>query len=149
MSRVKPQSTVEEIKEYVQEIAGVDADVMKIQSRNTHYSSFLIPVDKNVEDRVLDPDEWQEGLIIRPFPGFLRRTYDETREPTSENATVPVVENTLTSANTITAAAAAAAAIPAAPAAAIPTPAAATSATTPVDGGEAESRTVVDDIVGE
>ena len=89
MSRVKPQCKTDEIREYVKEIAGIDADVEKIQSRNTTYSSFVIHVDKTVEDRVLDPDEWQEGLIIRPFRGALRRWKEDSSQPISE----PITEN--------------------------------------------------------
>ena len=72
ISRCQTYITTEEIREYVQEIAGVESDVERIQSRSQNYASFLITVDKSVEDKVLDPDEWQEGLVVRPFRGFLR-----------------------------------------------------------------------------
>ena len=72
ISRCQTYITVDQIREYVQEIAGVESDVERIQSRSQNYASFLITVDKSVEDKVLDPDEWQEGLVVRPFRGFLR-----------------------------------------------------------------------------
>ena len=77
VSRVRPTITVEQIREFVGSIAGVEAEVERITTRNDRYASFLIQVEKRVEEQVLDPDEWEEGLIIRPFRGFLRRPPDE------------------------------------------------------------------------
>ena len=85
LSRVRPTISVDQIREFVHGIAGADADVERIQTRNANYSAFLIKVEKRVEDRVLDPDEWEEGLIIRPFRGFLRQAYDERHHETSHS----------------------------------------------------------------
>ena len=81
LSRLNPNIPAEEIKEYVREIANVESIVERIQSRNTAYASFVITVDRGAEERVLDPDEWQEGLIVRPFRGQLRRRGDDTLPP--------------------------------------------------------------------
>ncbi|KAK8397133.1 hypothetical protein O3P69_004668 [Scylla paramamosain] len=56
----------------------------QIRTRNDRYASFLVQVDKSVEERVLDQDEWEEGLIVRPFRGFLRRN---THDPAVINTT--------------------------------------------------------------
>ena len=73
VSRVRPSTTVDQIRDFVRSIAGVDAVVDRIQTRSDKYASFLVQVEKAVEKFVLDPDEWEEGLIIRPFRGYLRR----------------------------------------------------------------------------
>ena len=58
ISRAQPHITAEEIREYVREISGVNSEVERIQSQTQAYASFLVIVDKSVEEKVLDPDEW-------------------------------------------------------------------------------------------
>ena len=77
LSRLNLQCTVDQIKEHVHEIIGTDSVVERIQNKSSLYASFLITVDKDHEDKILDPDEWQEGLIVRPFRGALRRPQQE------------------------------------------------------------------------
>ena len=72
VSRAQPHITAEEIRDYVREISGADSEVERIQAQTQEYASFLVIVDKSVQEKVLDPDEWQEGLIVRPFRGVLR-----------------------------------------------------------------------------
>ena len=81
ISRLKPRTTADEIAEYVREIAGVDANVERIDSRRTNYASFLIYVDRGAAEKVLDPEEWQEGVIVRPFRGVLRRHNEDHEWP--------------------------------------------------------------------
>ncbi len=74
---MNPYITVDQIKNFVYELAGMQPEAEQIRTRNDRYASFLVQVDKSVEERVLDQDEWKEGLIVRPFRGFLRRnTHD-------------------------------------------------------------------------
>lgn len=63
---------MDQIKEFARELAGVQPEVEQIRTRNDRYTSFLVQVDKSVKERVLDQDEWEEGLIMLPFRGFLR-----------------------------------------------------------------------------
>ena len=86
VSRVRPTTTVDEIREFVRSITGEDAAVQRIVTRNEKYASFLVSVEKQVEDQVLDPDEWEEGLIIRPFRGALRRPLGENTHSAHDDA---------------------------------------------------------------
>ena len=57
------------MKEYVKGLIGEDCDVEKLNSRFPSYSSFVITCSKCHENTLLDPDEWEEGLLVRPFYG--------------------------------------------------------------------------------
>ena len=76
VSRLDPEMTCEGMKDYVRELIGVDCDVERVKPKFPSYSSFVITVSKTHEDALLDPDAWEEGLIIRPFYGKITPTED-------------------------------------------------------------------------
>ena len=59
------------MKEYVKGLIGEDCEVEKLNSKFPSYSSFVISCSKNHENKLLDPDEWEEGLLVRPFYGKI------------------------------------------------------------------------------
>ena len=79
VSRLAPEFPIEELREFVQELTGsTSIDVEKLNSKYPTYSSFVITCEKSFEKVLLDPDEWEKGVIIRPFYGkSLRKNNSE------------------------------------------------------------------------
>ena len=73
ISRLDPDETVDNMKEYVKGLTGEDCDVEKLNARFPTYSSFVITCSKRHENTLLDPDEWEEGLLVRPFYGKIMK----------------------------------------------------------------------------
>ena len=72
LSRLRPHVTPEEVQEYVVGLTGKTCDVEKVATRYATYASFVVTVDKRYEDVMLDPDEWEPEMLVRPFRGKLR-----------------------------------------------------------------------------
>ena len=69
VSRLDPDFPEEELREFVRELTGSNCQISKLKSKFPTYSSFVITCDKQHENTLLDPDEWEQGIIIRPFFG--------------------------------------------------------------------------------
>ena len=73
VSRLDPEFPLEELHEFVHELTGnASCEIEKLKSRFPTYASYVITCDKCYEKTLLDPDEWEEGVIIRPF--YLKRS---------------------------------------------------------------------------
>ena len=71
MSRLSPDLSTEVIKAYASSIIEGEVSAEKLNSKYTTYSSFVITCDLMYKDKLLSPDEWAEGVMIRPFDGKL------------------------------------------------------------------------------
>ena len=73
-TRFNPEETEADIQSYVYEQTGADCSVEKIISRTTRHSSFLITTSRRYEQALLDPNTWEEGVLVRHFYGRLKTT---------------------------------------------------------------------------
>ena len=80
VSRLDPSMTVESLQEFVHELTGSECVVEKIKPKyqDPKHSSFLIEVEKQYGNALMDPYEWEAGVIIRHFYGrYKRRQVDD------------------------------------------------------------------------
>ena len=80
VSRLAPEFAVEELHEFVRELTGTDCEIHKLKTKYPNYSSFVIICDKINEKTLLDPDEWEKGILIRPFFGRLLKDVSSEEE---------------------------------------------------------------------
>ena len=80
VSRLAPEFPVEELHEFVRELTGTDCEIHKLKTKYPNYSSFVITCDKISEKTLLDPDEWEKGIIIRPFFGRILKDVNSEEE---------------------------------------------------------------------
>ena len=86
VSRLAPNFPVEELREFVKELTGDDStEITTLQTKFPTYSSFVITCNKEHEATLLNPDEWEEGALNRPFFGNIVRRNPSTA---SENDTI-------------------------------------------------------------
>ena len=79
VSRLAPDFPVEELQEFIKELTGDDStEITTLKTKFPTYSSFVITCNKQHETILLDPDEWEEGVLIRPFVGNLVRRNSTT-----------------------------------------------------------------------
>ena len=72
VSRLAPDLETKAISDYVTSVVGVNSSiVMKLKTRLDHYSSFVICCDDVHKDKLADPNEWEKGVLIRPYFGNL------------------------------------------------------------------------------
>lgn len=76
VSRLGPQITAEKVKAFVDQIISNSCEVEKLNTRYDSYSSFRITCEEKYNDKVLDPDMWEEGVLIRKFFGPVVLTRD-------------------------------------------------------------------------
>ena len=69
VSRCHPEETEEGINNFAHEIISDDCTVQKLPTKFPTYSSFVITCDAKHEEKIMCPDEWSSGLIIRKFYG--------------------------------------------------------------------------------
>ena len=69
VSRLEPSASVEGLTEYLYEITGKPLKVAKMTTKHPSYSSFVIVCEKDDETKLLNPDEWEEGVLVRRFYG--------------------------------------------------------------------------------
>ena len=69
----------------MRELLGVNCDVERVKVKFPLYSSFVITVSKSHEAALLDPDAWEEGLIMRPFYGQVVPAADNALEDTADS----------------------------------------------------------------
>ena len=78
VSRLDPSETTDSMREYVRGLTGTECVIERLKSKFPTYSSFVITCDKQFENILLNPDEWEEGLLVRPFFGKIRK-HDENK----------------------------------------------------------------------
>ena len=82
VSRLSPDITADKVKEVTSEIINDSCDVEKLQTKFNTYSSFCVTCDLKHRDKVLDPEMWEAGVLIRQF-------YDPVRvQPVAEQRKV-------------------------------------------------------------
>ena len=93
VSRLDPDETEQSIVEYVQEITGQVCIVRKLNTRAVTFSSFVIACKEDIVEKIMDPEEWEEGVIIRPFIGYFpsikppQHGVQNSTDPTAANRT--------------------------------------------------------------
>ena len=75
-SRFDPDESDADLKAYVSELIGTDCMVEKIKARTKRHSSFVITASKRHEHILLDPNSWEEGVLVRRFYGQLRNSIE-------------------------------------------------------------------------
>ena len=70
-TKLSPEETEADIRNYVEEIIGDRCNIEKIRTRTTRYASFIITASKRHETLLLDPNSWEEGVQVRHFYGRL------------------------------------------------------------------------------
>ena len=73
-TKFDPDETEADLKAYVSDLIGQDCvvEVEKIIVRTKRHSSFVITASKRYEQILLDPNSWEEGVLVRRFYGQLR-----------------------------------------------------------------------------
>ena len=71
VSRLEPDLLPSTLKDYVKEIIDDDCEVEKRSTRYPSYSSFVVTCDFRHKESLLNPEEWEDGVIIRRFYGML------------------------------------------------------------------------------
>ena len=85
ISRCHPDETSDGIKSYVQEIISDECSVQKLPTKFPTYSSFVVTCDAKHDEKIMSPDEWSSGILIRKFYGRLRQNDDQNRIDTRVN----------------------------------------------------------------
>ena len=67
MSRLGPQITAEKVKAFVDQIISNSCEVEKLNAKYSTYSSFKITCEDKYKTKILDPESWEKGVLIRPF----------------------------------------------------------------------------------
>ena len=67
VSRLDSDVTCDQVAEFVSELTGDSPKIEKLTTKFPNYSSFKITCDKSHLNTLLDLDEWEEGVIVRPF----------------------------------------------------------------------------------
>ena len=67
VSRLSPEVTSEDLKNFVNRIIDDDCTIEKLPTKFETYASFSVTCDFRHKEKILDPGEWEEGLIIRNF----------------------------------------------------------------------------------
>ena len=70
VSRLEPDLLPTTLKDYVREIIDDECAVEKLNTRFPSYSSFVVTCDFGHLESVLNPEEWEDGVIIRRFFGL-------------------------------------------------------------------------------
>ena len=72
ISRLEANISIATIKEYVDNMIGDECKVERLKTKYDSYSSFLVTCGLRYKDTVMNPEEWQVGVLIRPFFGQPR-----------------------------------------------------------------------------
>ena len=72
VSRLNPSIAKDKVKDFVSGIIGGDTCIVeKLQTKFDSYASFYVSCDDKHKDKVLDPDMWESGILVRPFYGSV------------------------------------------------------------------------------
>ena len=74
VSRLSPECTVDNIKNFVDTMIDDVCEVEKLHTKFPTYSSFVVICAKVHEEKIMNEEEWETGVMIRPFMGSLRKT---------------------------------------------------------------------------
>ena len=67
VSRLGPNVSVDNVKEFANGIINDDCEVEKLNVKYPTYSSFKITCEDKYKTKILDPESWEKGVLIRPF----------------------------------------------------------------------------------
>ena len=73
VSRLSPEVTAPELKKYCESTFNESFVVEKLQTKFPSYASFRITGNVRKKSAVLDPNNWESGILIRPFYRFLTK----------------------------------------------------------------------------
>ena len=71
VSRLGPDTTTDQLKNYVKDSFDKDVEATKLQTKYPTYSSFVISCNLDDKDLFLNPTSWEEGVLVRIFRGKL------------------------------------------------------------------------------
>ena len=72
VSIFNPELTIEDFKAFCSDIIGDDYSVEKLTTKYPSYSFFLITCDITHKVKLLNPQSWEEGVLIRSFYGEFK-----------------------------------------------------------------------------
>ena len=67
ISRLSPQTKTHDIETYIHDLASSNVKVEKINTKFDTYSSFVIKCEHETRVKLLKPDVWEEGILIRGY----------------------------------------------------------------------------------
>ena len=67
VSRLSPNAKISDINDFCKTMLGEDCSVEKLPTRYQTYSSFKITCSRMMKNKIFNPDNWEAGIIIRPF----------------------------------------------------------------------------------
>ena len=71
VSRLSPDVTTCDLKKYCESTFNESFVIEKLQTKFPSYASFRITGNARKKSAVLDPNNWESGILIRPFYRFL------------------------------------------------------------------------------
>ena len=71
VSRLDPNLPLDTLKLYVSELINDQCTVHKLDAKYQTYSSYLLVCDEKYKEVLLCADQWEEGVLIRPFYGKM------------------------------------------------------------------------------
>ena len=70
ISRLSPEASVSKVKDFVHQIVDNNSCVVeKLKTRFSTYSSFYVSCDDQFREKLLDPNTWEAGILVKPFYG--------------------------------------------------------------------------------
>ena len=67
VSRLAPEVSLSAVKNFCYSMLNEDCNVEKLPTKFQTYSSFKITCGAEMKNVILNPDNWEAGIIIRPF----------------------------------------------------------------------------------
>ena len=67
VSRLGSNVSNHAVKEFVRSMLGEEVDVERLETKYKTYSSFKLRCSFHVRNKILDPKNWEAGVLIRPF----------------------------------------------------------------------------------
>ena len=87
ISRLHPEETEDGVKTFVSGVIPDECTVQKMVTKFSTYSSFVVTCDVKYKEKVLSPEEWANGVIIRKFYGSLSVISSENKTTVSNIST--------------------------------------------------------------
>ena len=69
--------SVEEVRAYVGSFLSDEFENVKLKAKYPIYSSSVITCDEKHRETLMNPDEWEEGILLRPSIGKLGTNNDD------------------------------------------------------------------------
>ena len=67
VSRLGPNVTAQAVKDFCQSMLDEDCEVLKLMTKFETYTSFRITCSRVKKQTILNPDNWESGIYVRPF----------------------------------------------------------------------------------